>query len=339
MAMSEHDVRRCVRHRLPQSVRTGLVAAALALLTACASSTAVEPAGSVGPGRTTGVRPATSGGPTAAANRAAAQGEADRLVAAALLPPGAVGLTVQPSGLVDANGVPEGSQVLDTVRFAGVELSLSQTRAWFHEHPQPGLETGGSSSTTGPSMPASYGFQFDPTAANRSWGSATLDITMVAEGSGTDLRIDGVAQWIDPAPVKDTPTGPTGRVTVAGGCPTSDRGWTDIGNPDAADLDTQLLPDTEPTAALTCVYGGMNVDPSTLQASHELDAAEASAAAGQIGGIPLGSRGDRARSCPADSGQVTITAFSFPARDDVDIWQHTSGCGYTDNGHIVAGGG
>lgn len=282
--------------------------------------------------------PGAASGPTAAQNKADAQAEADQLVAMASLPPGAVRVRVQPVGLSGpAQGTPGTSQLIDSVTYYSVSMSLSQARAWFQENPQHGFTQSGTASTSGPAGP-SYGFQYDlSTSPHWSWGSANLQIGLASQGSAaTAIRVDGVAQWIDPSPMRDTSPGPAIRVTISGGCPTTDRGWNDISNPEAPDLDHQLLPAAAPTAALKCTYNGMNGKPFTLASSQQLNATQASAVAAQIRALPLGSRGNGPHSCPTDDARASILAFSYPNRADVDIWEHTSGCTSTDNGHIVS---
>jgi hypothetical protein len=283
----------------------------------------------------------TSSRPSAAQNKAYAQAEADHLVSMARLLPGAVRVKVQPVGLTGpALGTPGTSQLIDSVTYYSVSISLSQARAWFQAHPQRGLTQSGTASTGGPAGLTGYGFQYDlsPTP-HWSWGSASLEIGLASQGStGTAVRVDGLAQWIDPAPMRDSSPGPAIRVTVAGGCPTTDRGRSDVSNPDAPDLDDQMLPAAAPTGALKCTYTGLNGKMFALARSQKLNAAQASAVAAQIRALPLGSRGSYPHSCPMDDGSASILAFSYAGRADVDIWENTSGCSSTRNGHIVSGG-
>jgi hypothetical protein len=321
-----------------RSARLGLLAFPLALLAACASSNgprSVEPAHPVA--RSSGPVATTSGGPTAAQNKAYAQSAADQLVAKASLPPGAVGVRIQPVGLTGpALGTPGVSQLIDTVKYYSLPMSLSQAYAWFRANPQHGLTPSGTSSGSDPRGAVTYGFQYDPIADTHSpWGTASLQIGLVTQGSTTGVRVDGVAQWIDPTPTRDASHGPKIRVTIAGGCPASDRGLA-IGNPDAPDLDHQLLPAATPIAALKCTYDGLNGHPFRLASSQHLNATQAAAAAAVIRAVPLGSRGLEARNCPADDARANIVVFAYPGRADVDIWEHTAGCPSTDNGHIVA---
>lgn len=322
-----------------RSARLGLLGFPVALLAACASSNGSV--GSANPGVSSGGPSATAPSrPTAAQNKAEAQAEADHLAAAASLPPGAVRVRIQPVGLTGpALGTPGTSQLIDSVRYYSVSMSLSQAYAWFQGNPQHGFTQSGTASGSGPAGLSTYGFQYDlSTSTHSSWGSASLEIGLASQGSATAIRVDGVAQWIDPSPTRDTSRGLAIRVTIAGGCPATDRGWSDISNPGAPDLDHQLLPAAAPTAALKCTYNGLNGNTFTLASSQQLNATQASAAAAQIRAVPLGSRGNGPHSCSTDDARASILAFSYPGRADVDIWDHTSGCTFTDNGHIIAGG-
>ena len=40
--------------------------------------------------------------------------------------------------------------------------------------------------------------------------------------------------------------------------------------------------------------------------------------------------------CPMEDGRATVVVFGYPRRPDIDIWGYTSGCRFTDNGHIIA---
>ena len=130
--------------------------------------------------------------------------------------------------------------------------------------------------------------------------------------------------------------GPTIRVTIARGCPATDRGRTDVSNPNAPDLDHQLLPSTAPTAALECAYFGLNGKTFALSSSRKLNGTQAAVAAEHIRALPLGSRGLGAHTCPNDDGRTAIVVFGYVGRADVDIWESTSGCRSTDNSHIVS---
>jgi hypothetical protein len=299
-----------------------LIAIPLALVVGCASSNASAP-----------VTPARAG----ASNKLQAQAEADRLVARVSLPPGSAAAKTQPPQLTGpVMGRPGVSQLIDTIRYYRIPMSLSQAHDWFVSNPQPGFTQSGSESGTDAGV-SNYGWQYDP-PGHFSWGTATLQIGLASEGSAsTGIRVDGLAQWIDPTPVRDVPRGPTLRVTIAGGCPVTDRGRTDVSNPNAPDLDRQLLPAATPTAALECTYLGLNGKVFALASSRKLNATQAALAAEHIRALPLGSRGLGAHNCPNDDGRTAIVAFSYAGRADVDIWENTSGCRSTDNGHIVSG--
>ena len=302
----------------------GIVVIALSLASAvgCASSNASRPA-----------TPPHAG----TSNKAQAQREADLLVTRISLPPGSVATTTQPPRLTGpAMGKPGVSQLFDTVRYYRIPMSLSQAHDWFVSNPQPGFTPSGSESGTDAGV-SNFGWQYDP-PEHFPWGTATLQIGVSAEGStSTGIRVDGLAQWIDPTPVRDVPRGPTLRVTIAGGCPATDRGGTDISNANAPDLDHQLLPSAAPTAALECTYFGLNGKTFALSSSRKLNRRQAAVAAEHIRALPLGSRGLGAHSCPNDDGRTAIVVFSYVGRADVDIWEHTSGCRSIDNGHIISG--
>jgi hypothetical protein len=88
---------------------------------------------------------------------------------------------------------------------------------------------------------------------------------------------------------------------------------------------------------LTCTYNGANGRAFALAGSKQLNSAQATAEAAAIRALPLGNRGSGSHSCPMDDGRASILAFSYPGRADVDIWERTSGCASTDNGHIISG--
>ena len=237
-------------------------------------------------------------------------------------------------------GAPETGQLIDRVSYYRVAMSLSEARAWFEAHSQRGFSQAGTSSGAGPAGPISYGFGFAVSPSPHwTWGYANLDIDLAAQGAtATAIRVDGLAQWIDPTPTPDPTRGLAMRVTVASGCPATDRGQSDVSNPGDKDLDHQLLPAAAPSAAVRCVYTGMNGRAFALSGSQRLTATQAGGAADKIRALRLGSEGDGPHNCPADDAKVSILAFSYPGRADIDIWEHTSGCASTDNGHIVAAG-
>ena len=314
-------------------VKLAVLTLPAALVAACASAPGPAPADLAG---TSGASAPSD--PAATQNQADARAAADRLVEAVALPPGAARTTTGPAVLDGpAMGTPSTSQLVDSTAYFSVPMSATQARAWFEAHPQPGLvATGTSSAGASTPLPATYGFGYASGSAT-TWGIADLEIGVTAQGSDAAIRVDGVAQWIDPAPVRVTPSGQATKVTIAAGCPDTDRGIAVV-NPDSPDLDGRMLPDTSPTSAMTCTYDGLNGKDFSLVDSEVLDAAHAVALAARIQGLPLGSRGIGAHSCPADDGRARIVVFGYDGRADVGIWQLTSGCRYTTNGHIRADG-
>jgi len=101
-------------------------------------------------------------------------------------------------------------------------------------------------------------------------------------------------------------------------------------------VSVRLLPTEAPTEALQCTYDGMNGKPFQLISAQHLNATEAADAAAKIRALPLGSRGITVINCPMDDGKATVVVFGYPHRSDIDIWEYTSGCRFTDNGHIIA---
>jgi hypothetical protein len=184
------------------------------------------------------------------------------------------------------------------------------------------------------------------------WASAQLEIQVVAAPGGTTvLRADGVVLWLDPVPLRDAPTGPRTRLTVAGGCPRSDvppglpareafpHG---VANPAAADpggdLKRRLLPAGTPTAGLECRYYGLNGPKFALRSATRLDAAQARRLAAAMTALPLSHAVGGVTSCPSDDETAEVAALSYPGRADVDLWIKVNGCPFVSNGDIRTAG-
>ncbi len=152
------------------------------------------------------------------------------------------------------------------------------------------------------------------------------------------LRVDALVVWLDPVPSADHTAGPWLRVTVAGGCPATDRTDADVRN-SGGDLRTRLLPATAPTAGIECFYYGPNGHPFELREQVALDPAAARkvSAAIAINRMPLSHAIGAFVSCPLGDGSIEIIAMSYPARPDVDLWKRLNGCATVANGHIETG--
>ncbi|MEY2443352.1 MAG: hypothetical protein QOJ46_2778 [bacterium] len=290
---------------------------------------------------TTGCAPAvpaaTSASPlaTAAANKQLAGAEADRLLALAQVPPDATELKAPPAGLPGPIlGTPATSSLIDKARYWHVGMAFTEALAWVKAHPPAGLTESGTADGSGANG-LSGGVSYSA-AASPAWTNAALEIG-VAEGSNgtSDLRADGLTEWLDAVPMVDDVPGDRLRVEVAAGCPTSDSG--DVGViGEAAGLGATLLPEGAPAAGLVCVFSGLNGTARTLMRSVPLGASAAAALASAVTSSALAHLDDVVTSCPMDDGSVTVFAFSYAKGPDVDIWYARTGCQRVANGRIAA---
>ena len=148
-------------------------------------------------------------------------------------------------------------------------------------------------------------------------------------------RVDAIDTWLDPVPRRDVADGPRMRVTVTGGCPSTDKGEAGVTN-EGADLDAALLPAGGPTAGLICYYNGLNGMAFTLTRSVPLSAADAARVAVAANASQLSHLDDEHVNCPSDDGSQAVLAFSYSGRTDVDLDYALTGCSWVANGHIVA---
>lgn len=102
-------------------------------------------------------------------------------------------------------------------------------------------------------------------------------------------------------------------------------------------MNQSLLPAGEPSFALTCSYSGFNGTAFRLTAHHRLTQASARHLAALAGQVSLSTPQGVVVHCPADTGEVTVIAFSYPARPDVDLWYRERGCSSLANGKILTG--
>ena len=144
-----------------------------------------------------------------------------------------------------------------------------------------------------------------------------------------------------PAPASDTATGPRLSVTVATGCPASDKDpvtgqvYVGVTNPPPAWSGT-FLPNLSPTGALICQYDGLNGKPFSLQSHAHMDLADATKLATTMNQAPLTCPFcDGTYSCPMDDDSITIVVFTYAERPDVAIWMKANGCRTMTNGTIV----
>ncbi len=290
-----------------------------------------------GPG---GAAPAAARRPAAAAgNRAAARAEARRLLSLARVPPGAVRLARPPRELsAPAMGTPAVTSLVDRVAAWRVRMPFPVARDWLAAHPPRGLRPDGSAASgyanTGVITMAGTSYRGPASGA---WQSADLEIGVAPAGPAASvIRADAVIVWLDPRPIRSGPGARPVRVTVASGCPASDRGVTGVISPGPG-LSRRMLPPGRPVAGLRCRYDGLNGHPWRLVGAARLSAAAARRAAMAMLRLPL-SHPDGARvSCPLADGSAEVLALAYPGRPDVDLWVTIGGCGGVSNGHILAG--
>jgi hypothetical protein len=308
-------------------------AVACLLVAGCGSLPAGERHAS-GAGRplTVSHRPAA----TAAGNEKLAAGQARRLLGLTPVPPAAVLLKSVPRQLrMPAMGTPAVGSLVDRIRSWRVAMPFARAAAWLRAHRPRGLRSNGSSRASGPAgttmIGVSYAGQDSP-----AWQSAELDIGVAPAGRGTSvMRADALVIWLDPSPVRDPRGGRRLRVTVAAGCPATDKNVAGVTN-SGAGLTRQLLPAARPVAGLECRFYGMNGHPWHLRGATRLSPVRALRVARSMLRLPLSHTEGGWTSCPLDDASAEVIALSYPHRADVDLWVKLNGCRTVSNGYIVA---
>jgi hypothetical protein len=275
-----------------------------------------------------------------AGNRAAARAQAKRLLELARVPSGIQRIAHAPS-LLDrpAMGTPGVSSLVDQVKIWRVKSPFAEVQRWLWAHRPRGLTITG---TSGPINIAGQNVMFGINYHGKgrdhpAWQSADLEIGAARVGPHTTvIRVDAVVIWLDPRPIKSRPGAHPIRVTLAGGCPQSDRGVTNVTNP--VKLAHRLLPAGRPTAGLRCRYDGLNGHPFQLVAKDWLNPRAAQKAAKTISAMRLSHTDGGAMYCPSDDGAAEIQVLAYPGRPDADLWTLVNGCGSISNGSIQVGG-
>jgi hypothetical protein len=275
---------------------------------------------------------------SAQANHLRAEREAARLLGLAEVPPGSVRVMSTPAHLSGPLARPIVATQVDRAVFWRVPMGFDATLAWLRAHAPAGLTPNGHIGQAGGPGFRIGGNSYAEPARN---GITGLQLQFMqattADAGHTALRVDALAIWRDPAPLRDTLAGRRLRVDIAHGCPASDLrrvGVTSSG----ADLARELLPAGKPTGALVCRYSGLNDHPTFALRTHiRLGSARAADLASLIRRVDLSHEGGVVTSCPMDDDSVTVLAFSYPGRPDVDLWLHARGCSTVSNGVIVAG--
>lgn len=283
--------------------------------------------------------PPAGGHGSSTGNEQQAEREAARLLSLARVPSGATRLTGAPAHLAE----PMSREVVDTIvdrsAYWHVGSGFDETLSWLRAHPPAGLTHAGSSSGGGPDFTTAGDDYDEADTATVIHRQLQIEIAARSDG-GTDIRADGLAVWLDPRPLRDAAAGPRMRVTIAGGCPASDRGRVDVTNTRSADLGRALLPSGHPAAALVCTYGGGNdTPPLRLRQRRTLTATQAQRLARAVRAVPIDHPDGGVHSCPMDDGSATVLVFGYPGRPDVDLWWARTGCQALRNGVIVVSGG
>jgi hypothetical protein len=223
-----------------------------------------------------------------------------------------------------------------------VGLPFAAARAWLAAHSPRGLTNIGSSSDgntrKGLTSMADTGYRGP---ADKAWQSADLEISVAPDGAHSSaIRADAVIVWLDPRPVRSRPGAHPVRVTLASGCPSSDRGVTGVSNPGAKlgrQLSSRMVPPGRPVAGLRCRYDGLNGQPWQRVATAHLSARAAQRAARTMSAMPLSHTIGGVMFCPFDDSSYAILVLAYPGRPDIDLWIHLNGCQGVSNGHISVG--
>jgi hypothetical protein len=311
-----------------------------------------QPGDPSSPARPRPVSAVTGSGPTLAGNRNLARREARRLMTRAVVPPGATPVQTPPPSLPGpAGGTDSATSVVDISQYWQLPMTLPQATAWLAAHPPRGLHRDGSMSGSRWGVPQSAGYTYTG-PQNPAWASAELETEVGVGASGTSdsvLRVDADVVWLDPVPIPDDTAGSRLRVTVAGGCPATDRNDVGVQN-SGRDLRTRLLPAAAPAApaapaaapaapeaGIECFYYGLNGHPFKLRKQVVLGSAAATRVSAAIARLPLSHVIGGMLNCPMDDESMEIIALSYPGRPDVDLWQKLNGCATVANGYIETG--
>lgn len=274
--------------------------------------------------------------PTYAANRVAAVREAKHLLDRAVVPAGSTRLSHAPKGLRRPASIPSGALV-DRVRFWRVPFRPAVTDRWVRRHRPPGLTLAGWGSGGRYGRVRERDVEFDgrPTTA---YASPELQLEIVRAPHGRSyLRADGMAQPLDPRPIRDTYRGHRTRITTRTGCPATRRHLGDVRN-SGVQLRHHLLPAGRPTGVLLCAYAGLNGPHRfALRAHHRFGPRIAARLAHRVRSMSLAHVDGAEYHCPMDDGSADVVAFAFPGRPDVALLVRPRGCASADNGVIDGG--
>lgn len=276
--------------------------------------------------------PATA--PTFAGNRALARAAVAHLLTLAEPPPGAVPAGAAPARLSGITVNPEVPDYVDVHAFWTVHLSVAAVLDFMGGHPPDGFTETGNSSGGGPDAVQTLTFT-EPAA--RAWGTVQSEVAVSRLSATTSgIRVDDVAEWLDPRPESDAGPGRRLRVTVGTPCPASDNQIVGVESPGPF-VTTRMVPAIAPTAARVCSYSGLDSrHPLALVRDRLLGAAEARMIARSAAGVSLAHQNGAAFNCALDDGSEIAIALRYPGRPDVDLWYSPTGCRSLSNGRIYA---
>jgi len=159
-------------------------------------------------------------------------------------------------------------------------------------------------------------------------------LTIVAAGADpgpATIEVEAEVLWVTSATERDATSGPKVRVSLAGGCPASVHGMTDVSNP-GTDLANRLLPPGIPTSGLICRYAGGG---TPLLVAAPLRAAPAQTLAAAVSAIRTGVTATYQAGCPVDDiGNVVVIVLAYRDHPDVDLWYQPGGCAWLANGFV-----
>ena len=325
------------------AVTSSAIAAATTATATTATATLVASASRYPPITTEG-GPFRGSRPTPAVPAAAAHNhdltvrETLRLVGLAEVPRSARQLKSQPQNAPGpAMGVESTTSRVASTTYWQVPMSVMDSDRWFKANAPKGMAFSSSGSYGGTAAsPKVMGEAFSG-PANAAWNNGQLQMTAAPVTPTSSIwRIDGVAIWLNPGPIPDDDTGTRIHVSVADGCPSSDKKVVGVSNP-SVDLKSMLVPKADPVSALICRYVGMN-GPTNTVGSHQLLTGTVAAHLGRKAqNVSLSyDSGEGAHSCPADDEAMTLIVFGYRDGSSVDLWQKASGCGWVANGEIKA---
>jgi hypothetical protein len=272
-------------------------------------------------------------------NRKQAEDEVARLILLAQAPPGAVALDSAPAALSEPSaGTPSTSSYVALARFWRVPMPVAALEDYVRGHPPAGLTQvqDGSESQRGTVVVRFYGWR-DVQRPGSSPSGGQLSIGVAGSGNVSYLRADAGSEWLDPHPIPDDTSGARLRLEAGQSCPAG-RGFADVRNDGADDLDRALAPQDAPASGRLCVYPGSDGGASGLLRQRALSRAEAARLAAAAHSVELGHLDNAVTNCPAFPGLTIVLVLTYPSRPAVDLLIRTGGCSTASNGHVVASG-